>query len=294
MAALSYFATSGPITRIAGHAGLLANLPCDVPSLVRVVQGVMLHIFWAERYGMKLTPERQAEVQLRLVARQLDRIAALDPRPLIEPRPIERKLVGNCRDHSVLLAALLRRQGVPARARCGFGTYFLPNHYEDHWVCEYWHAEQARWVLVDAQLDAFQVGVLKPDFDPLDVPRDRFIVGGAAWRMCRAGEADPDTFGIFEMHGLWFVRGNFIRDVAALNKIELLPWDGWGIINAADEDLTPDDLLFLDEVAALASGDVPEHDRLAALYQGDDRLRVPPTITSYGANGPEPVALPQG
>jgi hypothetical protein len=33
--------------------------------------------------------------------------------------------------------------------------------------------------------------------------------------LCRSGQPDPDTFGIFDMHGLWFVRGNFVRDVAS-------------------------------------------------------------------------------
>jgi hypothetical protein len=74
----------------------------------------------------------------------------------------------------------------PARPRCGFGAYFLPNHYEDHWVCEYWNEAGGRWVLVDAQLDELQRNVLETSFDTLDVPRDQFIVGGAAWKMCRS------------------------------------------------------------------------------------------------------------
>ena len=95
---------------------------------------------------------------------------------------------------------------VPARARCGFGAYFLPNHYEDHWVAEYWNAAEERWVLVDAQLDEFQRREMQVAFDPLDVPRDQFIVGGAAWKMCRSGVADPDSFGIFDMRGLIILR----------------------------------------------------------------------------------------
>jgi hypothetical protein len=293
MTALSYFAEHGPITQPGECGSLLAGLPADVPSLVRVVQGALVHVFWAQRYGLALTPERQAEVQLRWVSRQLAAIAWLDPRPLVEPRPLDRKLVGNCRDHSVLLAALLREQGIPARARCGFARYFMPNHYEDHWVCEYWHAGQARWVLVDSQLDELQRGVLAIPFDPLDTPRDQFIVGGEAWRLCRAGQADPNAFGIHDMHGLWFVLGDFIRDVASLNKVELLPWDVWGLMPGPDQDLSPDDIVFLDEVALLASGAVPEHDRLAALYAADSRLRVPGHVMNFGPNGPVSIEIPR-
>jgi len=281
----SYLSTQSAITTPGAQAALLEGLPLTVPALRDVVQGLMVHVFWAERYGLKLSPERQAEVQLRWVERQLARIAELDPRPLTEARPVERKLVGNCRDHSTLLASLLRHQGVPARARCGFGAYFEPGKFVDHWVCEYWSAEQRRWIMVDAQLDALQRETLGIAFDPLDVPRDAFIVGGQAWLMCRSGQADSDAFGIFDMKGLWFVRGDFIRDVASLNKVETLPWDGWGLVDARDEDLTTADLALLDQLAELTRGDVPDFATVRALYESDERLRVSRTVNSYTGAG---------
>jgi hypothetical protein len=101
-------------------------------ELVKVVQGLLLHIFWAERYGVVLSDERQNEVQIRAVPAKLAHIQTLYSGALTEARTMERRLVGNCRDFAVMLCAMLRYQGVPARARCGFGTYFLPGHYEDH------------------------------------------------------------------------------------------------------------------------------------------------------------------
>ena len=279
-ATLTTFSQQGPISDPGTYASLFDNLPTSIYDLVRIVQGTTIHVFWAERYGVKHTPERQAEVQLRTMPRRLERTLELDPRPLTEPRALEQKLVGNCRDHSLLLAAMLRHQGVPARARCGFGAYFMPNHYEEHWVTEYWNQDQARWVLVDAQLDALQCDVMKIPFNPLDVPRDQFIVGGAAWAMCRSGAADPEQFGIFDMHGLGFIRGNLVRDVASLNKLELLPWDCWGVILSESLD-DPSDLTLLDEAAALTSDDVPEWERVRALYESDSRLRVDGSILSY-------------
>ncbi len=288
----AYYAAPGPITQPGGYAKLLDDLPTDIGQLCQLVQGVLIHVFWAERYGLELSDQRRAEVQLRTVVRQLARIRELDTRPLTVARPLTSRLVGNCRDFSVLLTTILRHQGVPARARCGFARYFLPNHYEDHWVCEYWNSARKRWVLVDAQLDFFQSAQLAIPFDPLDVPRDQFIVGGRAWQLCRTGAADPDTFGIFEMHGLWFVRGDFVRDIAALNKLELLPWDGWGIIETRDDELTAEDLVLLDRIAALTCGDVPEFEQMRALYERDERLRVPPTIRSYTAQGVQGVDVP--
>ena len=281
---LSFFSSQGRISQPGQFGHLFDSLPGDIGELCKIVQGVTVHVFWAERYGLKLSPEREAEVQLRTMEKRLARTLELDPRPLSAARPLERKLVGNCRDHTLLLVAMLRQQGIPARARCGFGAYFLPNHYEDHWVAEYWNAAQGRWVLVDAQLDEFQCREMQVSFDPLDVPRDQFIVGGQAWKMCRSGAADPDSFGIFDMRGLGFIRGDFIRDVAALNKVELLPWDCWGLIlkyEMDDNQIEAADLALLDQLAELTGGDVPDFEQVRSLYESDPRLRVAETIQSY-------------
>jgi hypothetical protein len=145
---------------------------------------------------------------------------------------------------------------------------------------------------VDAQLDTFQCEVLKIPFNPLDVPRDQFIVGGRAWQMCRSGQAHSDSFGIFDMHGLGFVRGDFIRDVASLNKVELLPWDCWGIIEKPEEN-DPDDLNFLDALAELTGSDVPELAAVRTLYETDPRLHMNGTIHSYINMVMETIEIPQ-
>ena len=275
----SFFATQGPLSRPGAHAELFDSLPADIGELCAVVQGVTVHPFWAERYGVTLAAERGAEVQLRTMEKRLARTLELDSRPLTVPRPLELKTVGNCRDHTLLLVSMLRSQGVPARARCGFGTYFLPGHFEDHWVAEYWNESEKRWILVDAQLDAFQRGVLNVSFDPLDVPRDCFIAGGAAWRMCREGVADPNAFGIFDMRGMGFVGSNLVRDVAALNKVELLPWDCWGMMLERDTD--DSDLALLDRLAELTEGDVPDFESVRELNESDPRLKAGATIHSF-------------
>jgi hypothetical protein len=275
------------------YAALFEGLPTEIGLLCQVIQGLMIHVHWLERYGVQLPRLRLDELQLRSVAAKLARIVELDQRPLAEGRTLDRRLVGNCRDFSLMLTAILRYRGVPARARCGFARYFLLDHYEDHWVCEYWNAELQRWVLVDSQLDGFQRGVLAVEFDPLDVPRDQFLPGGEAWRLCRGGLADPDTFGIFDMHGLWFVRGNLVRDVASLNRTELLPWDCWGLVDVREEDLSVADLALLDRAAELTCGDVPEWEPVRQLYENDKRLRVPSVIRSYTDEGVQEVRLPE-
>jgi len=285
------FAQYGKITHPGPYLNLYASLPSDIPALVEVVQGLLVHVFWSERYGLNLSEERKAEVQLRTMERRLARMLELDPSPLTTPRQNEKKIVGNCRDFSVTLASILQSKGIPARPRCGFGVYFMPNHYEDHWVCEYWNEAEQRWVLVDAQLDRLQCEALKIPFNTLDVPRDQFIVGGAAWKLCRSGQANPDQFGIFDMKGIEFVKGDFIRDVAALNKVELLPWDCWGMIFTDYATLPPDDLSMLDRLAELTCADVPDFDMVRQLYESDPRLRVGEAIQSYVNGNMELIEL---
>jgi hypothetical protein len=293
MTGLPYFSQPGSMTDPGSQVGMLEGLPSGIADLCRLVQGTTIHTFWAERYGICLQPERQEEVQLRSLDHRLKRMKELDPRPLTEARPLPQRIVGNCRDFTLLLVSILRHQGVPARARCGFGAYFLPVHYEDHWVCEYWNATLGSWVLVDAQLDSFQCDQLKIRFDPLDVPRDQFIVGGKAWQMARGGDADPESFGIFDMHGLGFIRGNLVRDVAALNKVELLPWDCWGIIEAP-EPISSEEMTFLDQLAELTYDDVPDFDAVQRLYNCDRRLRMDGTIHSYVKGGVLTINIARG
>jgi Transglutaminase-like superfamily len=203
-------------------------------------------------------------------------INELDPRPLTVARDLNHKFIGNCRDHTTLLCSILRHQGVSARGRCGFGTYFNPGTYEDHWVCEYWNAAQQRWIMVDAQLDQLQQDQLHLTFDPLDVPLDQFVTGGRAWQLIRSGGIDPNRFGIFDWRGQWFVQDDLVRDFLSLNKIELLPWDGWGLMAGPEDCVSTTDLTLLDQIAALTIDPNATFADLRALYVSDPRLHTRP------------------
>ena len=43
------------------------NLPRDIAALVKVIQGLFLHIFWAPTYGVTPTESQESHVQARLV-----------------------------------------------------------------------------------------------------------------------------------------------------------------------------------------------------------------------------------
>jgi hypothetical protein len=287
---LAYYARAGPITDPGPHAALLADLPLDVPGLCRAIQGLVLHRNWAQSYGVELPPERFRDAQARTCSAILDRVLELDARPLCEARAPLDRFMGTCRDFSLLLCAMLRRRGVPARARCGFGTYFEPGRFVDHWVVEHWDAGAGRWVWTDPQLDDHQLKELKADFDPLDLPAERFLPAGRAWQACRSGAADASRFGIFDMWGLWFVRGNVLRDLASLNRMELLPWDDWGMLQRLGNDDWPDEVVaLLDRAAVLTERPDESLDALRELYESSPDFHVTDGVFNFETGAKESI-----
>ncbi len=132
---------------------------------------------------------------------------------------------------------------------------------------------------------------MKFKFDPLDVPRDQFLQTADAWTLCRAGRADPAKFGIFvgDLRGLWFIAASLIRDVAALGKMEMLPWDCWGIMPHPGQELDAGQLAFFDRLAGLTAQPDASHQDLCAFSEKDERVRVPKTVFNALLNKPEPI-----
>jgi hypothetical protein len=182
-----------------------------------------------------------------------------------------------CRHYTLLHTALLRDQGVPARVRCGFANYFDRSKWYDHWITERWDGE--RWVRDDPQVDDLQRELVTLDIDPYDQPPGHFLSGDEAWLAARAGDVDPERFGIADMWGMSYIAGNVLLDLACLNKVELLPWDGWGMPRSPFEPLSEANAIAVDEVSALCRGE--DFQALRDRYLRDDDLRVPADIISF-------------
>ena len=272
---LARYAAPGVFTTLEGDAAELADAaPDDAAGVVQLVQGLLIHEGLTGLYGVTTPSERAAEKQLHSADAMLRRAVRLDPRPLDAARAPERRVIGVCRHFATLFVAIMRRKGVPARARCGFAGYFAAGKHLDHWVGEYWDEAAGRWLLVDAQVDDIQRRYFKLDIDTLDLPRDRFLVGGDAWRACRSG-ADPMSFGVAgtPMWGLVEVYGDLFQDLAALQKIELLPWGWYGL---AKDERGMTEVALLDRLAAISShADGGAMAQLRDILAADARLRVP-------------------
>ncbi|MFG3341147.1 transglutaminase domain-containing protein [Glycomyces sp. NPDC048151] len=288
---LAYYTQAGPLTEPGAHRDALLALPKDVPALLAAVQGNLVHQALTHLYGFELAEAQRETAHVRPADRVLNAILAADQRPLAEAREPRDRFACTCRTFTLVTVAALRAHGVPARARCGFWHYEQDSEwYIDHWVAEHWDGE--RWVLSDAQMDPVQTEEFKLDFDPADVPRDRFIVAGQAWIGYRAGEIDADKCGLPGVpggeSGPWWIAANLVRDAAALANRELLPWDVWGRMPEPEDEIDADLTALLDDLAAVTADPDTAAD-VRARYETDDRIRVPEQVRNAVRQTAEPV-----
>ena len=81
-----------------------------------------------------------------------------------------------------------------------------------------------------------------------------------------------------------------MRDFAALNKVEMLPWDVWGAMPRAGEAIGSDRLELFDRLAAITRVPDASFRDLRGLYEGDDRVRVPARVFNALRDREERVA----
>ena len=249
------YSQPGPFTSLnASQLQLIETLPDDPIGICAAAQGLVLHAVDATAAGMP--EDRLAEKNIRPASELIAVVTALDPAPLHEARTPETRVIGTCRDFALLACAFLRARSIPSRARCGFGTYFMQGCGVDHWITEYWRADEDRWVRVDTE----HLGGNHVEH-PEDLAPGRFLTGGEAWIRYRRGLVDARKFGVAGVDFAWGpaeISGNAVRDLAALCKVEMLPWDEWGRMTDAYQGRTgPDYDQLIDEVAEACSQDDP-------------------------------------
>ncbi|GKQ53182.1 transglutaminase-like domain-containing protein [Bradyrhizobium sp. Ce-3] len=258
-------------------AGAYNDLPETVSGLREVVSGLIIHVAWAERYG--IPPDVAMVRQTQPVADRLKLIQASFAGPLTAARPPRSRTFGTCRDYALLLCSMLRSRSIPARVRCGFATYIADHIYHDHWICEYWSAGDQRWLQADAQLDAFHIDQLQITFDCANLPRDAFLTASQAWRLARSNAVATGAFGHGAATGLWFLHVNVYRDLLSLTNRQMSDWDSWRDAAPAGKVLKVDALAELDRLADLVTAFEAGLNQFAALDEAASRNLMPPWLS---------------
>lgn len=254
---LDFYVQQSVITDPRQYGKKLNALPENPEELLNIVQGLVIHGALGKLYGIKFSKKQSDEELLRIVPQMLEAIFRLDHRSLTEAREPKQRLVGMCRDYALLLVSFMRHKKIPARLRVGFANYFDSElMFEDHWVAEYYHAKQNRWIRVDAQVDDVQRKYYDITFDTSDMDSNsNFLLGGEAWIKSRLGERHPEDFGYNKNWKGWHsVKGNLLHDFNCLQGFELLPWDLWTELSTKKfSQLSQGEKQFLDEMADLTS-----------------------------------------
>ncbi len=181
------YAVQTPYSDPGEYAHLFDALPDDIPAIGAVVRNLLIHYRGG---GIEFTGDRLAEIDHRWVASILATDQRRNGAPLAVPREPFDRVVGCCRDYTLLFVSALRHKGIPARSRIGFATYFAEGFNHDHVVAEYWNGD--RWVMVDAQLEPAE----HDQFNTLDLPPGPFVSAAEVWRDSRAGRIDPELYGV--------------------------------------------------------------------------------------------------
>lgn len=255
MNAIDFYRTPAARTELPALSGRTGELRNDPEDLYRTVRGLVIHEGAIRYRGLEPGPGQLAGNEFG-AAQILDQALRLDPGPLGEARPVDRRVVGQCYHITVLHTALLRSCGTPARARCGFASYFDAGRWIDHWVTERW--DSGRWIAEDA------------DADRLDLSPADFRPAGAAWLACRRDGEDPGVYGNRMEWGWPELRGSLLSDAAALVKNEQFMWNGWELAEEPPAP-APEEEAWLDRLAELTLDDalLPE---LAAFIEANPRF----------------------
>jgi hypothetical protein len=152
------------------------------------------------------------------------------------------------------------------------------NHYIEHWIAQYWDADQKRWRLLDAN-DTFLLAHSGMHVG-FHLPPEHFQFAHEAWKKMRTDPAfNPRQYEEDPLDGRSHIRMQMLSDFYTL-----LNHDGAG--GASDEesdrqflrertyrDLSREELAELDALAALLAGDPPVHE-LVRFYRSSRTLHI--------------------
>jgi hypothetical protein len=253
----SEFTDPGPWLR------LYAELPDDLDGLVRTVKNLLIHPVDIRRHGMRLPPQRWAELrELYTVERVLTEALKRPPESLLAERSVYARVVEPCDVQALLMASFCQAKGWEVRLRCGFARYIAKGMWIPHWLTEVRRPHFAEWRLID------------PDRRRRPQHAD-FRCGAEMWRR---RDVEPVRYLAFDkFRGADAVKFALLNDFHALNRRELIHYrwlsprsaeGGPRVFGLPCARLGREEREFLEDVAGAVAAD--DASKLGALF--DSRL----------------------
>lgn len=188
-------------------------------------------------------------------------------------REIENKVHVTCRCQAILLASILKAKGIATRARSGFAEYTENKGiYWDHWITEYFDRNSKKWQLADADCCCNDI-----NFNPYNLPREKFLFGANAWLALRKKEikedeicyaSDPVTKGLKAA-----IRGLFY-DFHCLMNDEIIFLHMPKYVREKNFELSEEEYQELDKLAELMLNPDENFEKLQEVWENNLKFRI--------------------
>lgn len=250
------------------------KFPKEISKITQIIRWWWVHPCDLEKIGLKFPESRIKDRNLKTIQEVINKIKKLDKHDLKIARDPKNKIVIICKHFAMLLASILREQGIPARCRCWFATYFSNWWFEDHWICEYWNGKKR--LRVDPQMDKLKSAKKQLTWINFNnMPKDIFFSAGVLWQLYRQNLMSGDFCWFSHEEGesgAWYIRGNMLRDFFWLNKIEYTYQEESKLMDR-NYNPTKEDLILLDKIADLTIHCDENFDELVKFYKDHKELR---------------------
>jgi hypothetical protein len=275
---LSHYLQFSPFTDPGCYKKFLQKLPDDIETLGNLIRKQFIHRTNLYEGGKKV--ENFPWYRLRCeddvlpnAISIINELLRLDPRGFLPDRKVENKVIITCRGVSVLMAAILKSKGVPCRVRSGFASYFIEGENYDHWLNEYWHEKEKRWVLFDA--DGTEGYINEKEINRYDIPSDKFYFAAQAWLGIREGKLKAEKFiNIAGFNGLEPVLWAIFYDFHCLMNNEILYLQTPYYVAMKFKRLKNRDFLEIDELARLMLAPDKNFDQLVKIWNTKKKFRI--------------------
>lgn len=294
---LEHYRQTGTFTYAGGCKDYFRSLPDEIPTLGRLICSQVIHRVTLREgnsnanqtllYGdMNRYPwyRMRCEDDIFLTATAMaGELFRLDERGFVWDRLVENKLVVTCRYVSVLVSAVLKAKGIPARSRAGFAPYFKEGVSMDHWINQYYSEAQKRWITIDA--DGFYEEGGMP-LSQYDIPEDNFDWAAKAYLSVRSKKTDGKQYlyaGGLGTCALPALIRYLIYDFHALMNHELTYTFLPAYLDGRLNELTQQELTELDQLAEYLLEPDRYFDELCELWNRERKFRIlnSPLVGAY-------------